>query len=66
MQKDTYGTQLPPQRNHRSTSDEKDETNLNETKEETKTTGEEEKSEEEEDKKIDAGQTTEQERQTRG
>ena len=56
----------PPQRNHRSASDEKDETSPNETNEETKTTGEEEKSEEEEDKKIDAGQTTEQERQTRG
>ena len=41
-------------------------TSPNETKEETKTTGEEEKSEEEEDKQIDAGQTTEQERQTRG
>ena len=55
-----------PQRSHRSASDEKDETSPNETKEETKTTGEEEKSEEEEDRKIDAGQTTEQERQTRG
>ena len=61
MQKDTYVTTFP-RRNHQSASDEKDETSRNETK----TTGEEEKSEEEEDKKIDAGQTTEQERQTRG
>ena len=55
----------PPDRKYQSASDEKDETRPNETKEETKTT-EEEKREEEEDKKIDAGQNTEQERQTKG
>ena len=64
MQKDTYVTE-PPDRKHQSASDEKDETRPNETKEETKTTGEERKREEEEDKKIDAGQTTKQERKTR-
>ena len=65
MQKDTYVT-TPPRRNTRAQAMRKTRQVLTKLKRKRKPQEKRRKSEEEEDKKIDAGQTTEQERQTRG
>ena len=66
MQKDTYVTQLPPEENTRAQAMRKTRQVLTKLKRKRKPQEKRRKREEEEDKKIDAGQTTEQERQTRG
>ena len=66
MQKDTYVTESPPTESTRAQAMRKTRQGPTKLKRKRKTPEKRRKREEEEDKKIDAGQTTEQERQTRG